>query len=457
MGASEPISPVSASAENEALGRGGHRSAWHFAPCIGIWQGMINPVLVSVPTILLKSMGVSNTVIGFASIATLPMALKFMFGPMVDAKRTRRWWILRSGEALMLCLLLLAATLLPAQFSLWLFLGAMTLLAVAKAIQQVALQGFFTLALTRSELALFSGLDPVFARLSGVLTASILLSLAGIVGAKFGDTRITWAVYFGVLIALFAVLYFYTRRFFPRPAADRPKENKQEPAASLKEIVRGYFTLPSIWAGLGYLFFMRSGETFLAKMGPAFLMDAKSQGGFGLSIAEVGLFTGVMNGCAIAGGAISGLLLKRHGLRKIIWPFTLAAVVPNFIYVVLAWNNESGVTVVSLDMAFFGGGVWRLDWALLLLLGLENLGFGLGFTVMNYYMFRMAAGTRYPASYVAFSASAIYLSFLIFGTISGMVQEAVGYAGLFVLSILVSAPAFAVIPFLNYELDRREA
>ncbi len=439
-----------------ALGRNGRRSAWHFAPCIGIWQGLINPVLVTIPTILLKSMGVSNTVIGFASIVTLPMALKFLFGPMVDSRRTRRWWIIRSGEGLMIGLVLLTATLAPAQFSLWLFLAAMTVLAVVKAIQQVALQGFFTLALTRSELALFSGMDPVFARSAGILTASILLSLAGIVGAKLGDTRVTWAVYFGGLIALFALLYLYTRLAFPRPAADQPSTNAQAPAASFREIVRDYFSLPAVWAGLAYIFFLRSGETFLAKMGPAFLMDAREQGGFGLSIAEVGLFTGVMNGCAIAGGVISGVLLKRHGLRRVIWPFTLAAILPNFIYVVLACNNVAGVAIVSVDLAFFGGGVWHLDWALLALLGLENLGFGLGFTVMNYYMFRMAAGTRYPATYVAFSASVVYLSYLLFGAISGAVQEAVGYVWLFVLSVVVSLPAFAVIPSLNYNLDRRD-
>lgn len=456
MAANEPERLGAAHPVDATLGRGGRRSAWHFAPCIGIWQGMINPVLVSVPTILLKSMGVSNTVIGFASIATLPMALKFMFGPMVDSRRTRRWWILRSGEALILCLLLVMATLAPAQFSLWLFLAAMTLLAVAKAVQQVALQGFFTLSLTRSELALFSGLDPVFARLAGVLTASVLLSLAGVAGAKFGDTRVTWGVYFGVLVVLFALLYLYTRRYFPYPAADRPSEKQRSEEASLSDIVRGYFALPAIWAGLGYIFFLRSGETFLAKMGPAFLMDARSHGGFGLSIAEVGLFTGIMNGCAIAGGAISGVMLKRHGLRKIIWPFTLAAVLPNFLYVALACKNESGLAVVSFDLAIFGGGVWQFDWALVLLLGLENLGFGLGFTIMNYYMFRMAAGTRYPASYVAFSASVVYLSYLLFGMVSGVVQETVGYAWLFVLSIVVSVPAFAAIPFLNYALDQRE-
>jgi len=456
MAVIEPTPSGTTEPDDAVLGRNGRRSAWHFAPCIGIWQGMINPVLVSIPTILLKSMGVSNAVIGYASLATLPMALKFMFGPMVDSHRTRRWWILRSGEALMLCLLLLMATLAPAEFSLWLFLAATVLLAVAKGIQQVALQGYFTLSLTRSELALFSGLDPVFARLAGVMTASILLALAGLAGAKFGDNRITWGIYFGVLIALFALLYAYTRRSFPYPAADQPSGKKRADEASLKEILGGYFALPAIWAGLGYIFFLRSGETFLAKMGPAFLMDARHHGGFGLSIAEVGLITGVMNGCAIAGGAISGLLLRRYGLRKVIWPFTLAAVLPNFIYVILAWNNETGLAVVAIDLSLFGGGIWQLDWALVVLLGLENLGFGLGFTVMNYYMFRMAAGTRYPASYVAFSASVVYLSYMLFGMISGVVQEAVGYTTLFILSIVISIPAFVIIPFLNYDLDRRE-
>jgi hypothetical protein len=46
---------------------------------------------------------------------------------------------------------------------------------------------------------------------------------------------------------------------------------------------------------------------------------------------------------------------------------------------------------------------------------------------------------------------------MIFGVISGVCQEWLGYPGLFVLSIGVSLPAFVVIPFLNYALDEKEA
>src|SRR4051812_4809022 len=84
-------------ASGDPLGRGAHPSPWWFAPCIGTWQGLINPVLVTVPTVLLKSLGFSNAAIGYATLATLPMAVKFLLGPMIDAHRTRRWWCIHSG------------------------------------------------------------------------------------------------------------------------------------------------------------------------------------------------------------------------------------------------------------------------------------------------------------------------------------------------------------------------
>ncbi|MDR2674623.1 MAG: MFS transporter [Opitutaceae bacterium] len=453
----KPAFPENMPPAGDPLGRGAHPGPWRFAPCIGTWQGLINPVLVSVPVILLKSMGVSNTIIGWASFATLPMAVKFLFGPVIDANRTKRWWILRSGECLMLGLVLLALSLMRPAFSLWLYLGALTVLAVVKSFQQIALQGFFTLSLTKAEQALFSGLDPVFGRVATVMSGSVLIALAGIIGEKYGDPRITWGGYFGVLIILFGVLYVYTRKTFPRPEADHPHRDTDGKAAALPfgDVLRSYFSLPLLWPGIVYIFFLRSGETFIAKMGPAFLMDKPGAGGLALSIAEVGVLTGVMSVCAMAGGALSGMLLKRHGLRRVVWPFTLAAVFPSVVYVYLALHSAAH-HAVALDFSFAGiAYIWRFDWVLALLLGIENFGFGLGFTVMNFYMFRMAAGSKYPASIVALNASVIYLSYLIFGAISGVIQETVGYAWLFVLSILVSLPAFAVIPFLNYKLDER--
>lgn len=453
-----PVSaPAASELSSDPLGRGGRASAWHFAPCIGTWQGLINPVLVSVPTVLLKSLGFSNAVIGYATLATLPMALKFLLGPMIDAHKTRRWWCVNAGAWLMVCVAVLAVPLMMAEFSLWFYLVVLFGLAIVKSIHQVALNGFFTLSLTKPEQALFSGLDPMWGRAATIFSGSILLAVAGGIGERYDDPRITWGLYIAGLLAVFAPLYFYTRWAFPHPAADRVAVADKRPSnLPYREMLRDYFALPALLPGLAYLFFMRSGETILAKMGVAFLMDAPGAGGYGLSIAEVGVFTGVMTACGITGGALAGVLLRKHGLRRVIWPFSLAAVLPNAIYVYLALTSQSGRTLEAWDLSAIGAGIWQLDFVLLALLGLESFGFGLGFTVINYYMFRMAAGSRYPASYVALNASVIYSSYMLFGMISGVCQEWLGYPGLFVLSIVVSLPAFAAIPFLNYALDERK-
>lgn len=434
------------------------RSAWHFEPCIGVWQGLINPVLVSVPTVLLKSLGFSNAVIGYATLATLPMVCKFLLGPIVDSHRTRRWWCVNAGGWLMLCVAVLAVPLTLPSFSLWLYLAALFLLAIVKSIHQVALNGFFTLSLTKPEQALFSGLDPMWGRTATIFSGSVLLAIAGTAAAHSGSPRVTWGLYSAALLAVFAPLYLYTRWVFPHPAADRPPAaGVPTGAGSFRAMLRSYFALPALLPGLAYLFFMRSGETMLAKMGVAFLMDTPAAGGYGLSIAEVGVFTGVMTSCGIIGGALAGVLLRRHGLRKVVWPFSIAAVLPQTLYIYLSVAHRSRAFLATLDLTGIGAGVWHLDFVLLTLLGLESFGFGLGFTVMNFYMFRMAAGSRYPASFVALSASVIYASYLFFGMISGVCQEWFGYPGLFVMSTLVSLPAFLAIPFLNYSSDDARA
>lgn len=359
---------------------------------------------------------------------------------------------------MMVCVAVLGVPLMLPVFSIWFYLAALFLLAIVKSIHQVALNGFFTLALTKPEQALFSGLDPMWGRAATIFSGSILLAVAGRVGDRYGDPRVTWGVYTAGLLAVFALLYFYTRRAFPRPTADRPATPATRAGGlPYRAVLRSYFALPKLLPGLGYLFFMRSGQTMLDKMGVAFLMDAPGAGGYGLSIAEVGVFTGSMIACGITGGALAGVLLRKYGLRRVIWPFSLAAVLPAIAYVFLALTNQSGRPMLDWDLSAIGVGVWHLDLVLLALLGLESFGFGLGFTLMNYYMFRMAANSPYPASHVALNASIIYSSYMLSGTLSGVCQEWLGYSGLFALAIAMSLPAFATIPFLNYAIDERKA
>src|SRR5262249_21906750 len=151
-------------------------------------------------------------------------------------------------------------------------------------------------------------LDPVWGRSATIFTGSLLLAVAGSVGAHFNSSRLTWAIYFSSIILVFLPLYFYTRWAFPFPVSDQAGITSGSPQRfPFVEMLRGYFALPALFPGLGYLFFMRSGETVLSKMGLAFLMDSPGAGGYGLTITEVGVFTGVMTSLGITGGAIAGI------------------------------------------------------------------------------------------------------------------------------------------------------
>ena len=70
------------------------RLPWLYIPTLYFAEGLPYIIVNTVSVILYKRMGMSNEFIGLTSILYLPWILKMFWSPLVDIKKTRRYWII---------------------------------------------------------------------------------------------------------------------------------------------------------------------------------------------------------------------------------------------------------------------------------------------------------------------------------------------------------------------------
>jgi MFS transporter, PAT family, beta-lactamase induction signal transducer AmpG len=209
---------------------------------------------------------------------------------------------------------------------------------------------------------------------------------------------------------------------------------KQEPKLITEKIpfwsvIHSYFRQEHIGSILAFILLYRLGEAMLGKIASPFLLEQRELGGLGLSTSDVGLAYGTLGVISlIVGGILGGVLISKHGLRKSIWPLTLAVHLPNLFYVYMAHIQPQNELVY-------------------LLVALDQFGYGLGFTAFSVYLMYISRG-EYQTSHYAISTGFMALGMMFPGLISGYIQQAVGYPVFFILVFLATIPGMVTLFFI---------
>ena len=149
------------------------RNPWAFLPTLYFAEGLPYVLINTVSVILYKRMGIDNAHIAFwTSWLYLPWVIKMFWGPFVDVYSTKRKWILWTQAAMSLCMFVIAFSLRTRSFfplSLAAFLAG----AFISATYDIATDGFYMLALTEKDQALFVGLRAAFYRLAMIFGIGI--------------------------------------------------------------------------------------------------------------------------------------------------------------------------------------------------------------------------------------------------------------------------------------------
>jgi MFS transporter, PAT family, beta-lactamase induction signal transducer AmpG len=406
-------------------------SPWRWIPTLYFGQGLPYVVVMTLSVVMYKNLGLDNTAIAlYTSWLYLPWVIKPLWSPLVDLLGTRRGWVV-GLQFLVGAALAGVALTLPLQGFFQMSLAVFWLMAFASATHDIAADGFYMMALKQHQQAAFVGIRSLFYRVSMIAGQGGLVYLAGHLAETTGQVVLAWQVVLGLLGLTFLLLFAWHRAVLPRPAEDRPAAQGAALWPAFVETFTSFFRRRDIALVLAFLLLFRLGEAQLVKLLAPFLLDARAQGGLGISTAQLGIAYGTFGVAALTlGGLLGGLTISRFGLKRCLWPMVAAIHTPNLLYVALAlWQPDSLALVTAAVAA-------------------EQLGYGFGFAAYLMFMIHVADGEHKTAHY-ALCTGFMALGMMLPGMASGWLQQQMGYTTFFVWVCVATLPSVAVAAMLK--------
>ena len=394
-----------------------HDSPWWWVPTLYFAEGIPYFIVNVISVTMFKRLGMPNGDLAlYTSLLYLPWVIKPLWSPFVDVIRTKRWWILLMQALCTAGFAALALSVSPDAFGL--SLVVFYVIAFASATHDIAADGFYMLALEQKQQAAFVGIRSTFYRIASVFGQGVIVVMAGLLEERFGVVPRAWSVTLLACAVLFALVSLWHWRFLPK--AEEEPSNRQAKDV-LKEFGRAWVTFfrkPGVWLAITFMLLYRLPEALSVKMLTPFLLDPADAGGLGLSTAQSGLVYGTVGVIALtAGGILGGLYAARKGLRRSMWPMSMALALPCAAYLILALMQPSQL------------------WSIYLLVALDQFGYGFGFTAYMLYMMQFSEG-EFKTSHYAICTAFMALSMMIPGLFAGWMQEALGYVGFFIVVMI---------------------
>ncbi|MDE6217918.1 MAG: hypothetical protein K2F64_02845, partial [Muribaculaceae bacterium] len=194
---------------------------------------------------------------------------------------------------------------------------------------------------------------------------------------------------------------------------------------------------------------------FCIKMITPFLLAPHEEGGLALSVEEIGIANGTIGVVALlAGGITGGLAIASGGLRKWLWPMAFSLTLPCLFYCFLAMYQPENFLITAAAI------------------GIEQFGYGFGFTAFMMYMMYFARGKN-STSHYAYCTAFMALGMMLPGMAAGWVwqqlekinipglSEPQGYVNFFWFVMLCSLATLAACLIVRRQLrgesaDQRE-
>ena len=403
------------------------KNPWTWVPSLYFAEGIPYVTVMTISLIMYKRMGMSNTDITlYTSWLYLPWVIKPFWSPFVDIVKSKRWWII-SMQLLIGAALGGVAFTIPTAFWLQGTLCFFWLMAFSSATHDIAADGFYMLGLNHHQQAWFVGIRSTFYRIATIFGQGMLVALAGNMAVLTRNVRYSWSLMFYFAAGLFIALWLYHSWVLPKPHEDdnHEKTGAKEMIRELGTTIRTFFDKQQVVVGICFMLFYRMPEGLLAKVSALFLVDARHNGGLGLSDSEYGLAQGTV-------GILGGIAASRHGLKHWLWPMVLAITLPDIVYVYLSYAMPSNLFCVS--SCIF----------------IEQFGYGFGFTAYMLYLIYYSQG-KHKTSHYAICTAFMALSMMLPGLVAGALQEAVGYRMFFIIVIAACSMTFIVTSLLKID------
>lgn len=411
-----------------------HPALW--VPTLYFAEGLPMITVSVVAALMYKNLGVSNTDIAlYTGSLYLPWSIKFAWAPITEMFKTKRHWVIGT-ELAMAATLACVAMALPLPNFMTVTLAFFWVTGFLSATQDIAADGSYMAVTTAKEQSAWVGVQGFCWNAGRIVASGFLVTLTGyLFDKKLGGAtgaaatqaawQYSWMVVMGVLAALMALLGTYHLKMLP--ADQRSFETPKGVVEGFKEFLAtltSFFQKPGIWLGLAFILLYRSGEGFIEKIGPLFMLDPVAKGGLGLSNQVLGNINGSFGTLGFMFGALlGGMFAAKLTLKRSIVYLALAMNVPHVCYLILASSHEPSHAVVSL------------------LVTIEKFGYGFGSVAHILYMMQQIAPGKYRTAHYAFATSLMGLGLMIPSMMSGAIQERLGYQHFFIFCLVASVPS----------------
>jgi len=422
-------------------------SPWQWIPTLYIAEGLPYFAVNTLTVLMYVKMGIGlKEMAFFTGWLYLPWVIKPFWSPFIDLFKTKRLWTI-AMQFIITVSLAAIGFLLPTSFFFASTLVFFWIMAFASATHDIAADGYYMIELDPHEQAAYVGVRSTFYRIASVIGQGGLVILAGILEERYGDVAGAWSGVFLVLSILFLLITLYHTRFLPKAPGDAPVKG-----VTARTIIRDFgmtfvtfFRKPHIVSALCFMLLYRLPEALCIKLVQPFLVASREAGGLGLTTTQVGFVNGTVGVIALlAGGIAGGLVIAAGGLKKWLWPMALSLTLPCAFYCGLAIAQPENFTLICTAV------------------GLEQFGYGFGFTAFMLYLIYFSQGES-KTSHYAFCTAFMALGMMLPGMAAGWLHEVMsglpisagpgpaGYVNFFWLVMLSCVATFAVC--LNVKID----
>ncbi|MCI5876374.1 MAG: MFS transporter [Prevotellaceae bacterium] len=405
--------------------------AW--VPTLYFAMGMPFVVLNMVASLMYKGMGISDAQIAFwTSLITMPWTLKFLWSPIMELYKTKKFFVVLTQLTTGICFGLVALSLsLPSFFAI--SIALLAVIALSGATHDIAADGTYMGVLSKDEQARWIGWQGAFYNIAKIFATGLLVYLAGLFIPKVGVTM-AWTIVMAILGIIMTVIGIYHYVILPVDKTEDAKgKTLAETMHDLMAVIADFFTKKHIWYYIAFIILYRFAEGFVMKIVPLFLKAPRAEQGLGLDEKAIGLLYGTFGAAAfVIGSILAGYYIAHRGLQKSLFSLALVFNLPFVAYTLLAIYQPDNLVLIGSAIV------------------IEYFGYGFGFVGLTLFMMQQIAPGKHQMSHYAFASGIMNLGVMMPGMMSGQLAQTLGYRGFFIMVLFCVIPALLITWFVPF-------
>lgn len=388
-----------------------HIPGFKWVPSTYFLQGFNFALITLVSIIFYKNANLDNAVITLlTSLLLIPWLAKPVWAPFLEVAKSKKS-VLQFVQLLMALCWLVQAVVIYFHHQVALSIGLFLLMALLGATYDILLDGLYLTQLPVDSQQFFVGVRTAFYQLARLASQGGVVILAGYFAKHYGLLT-GWQIVFVVLAGIYFIAYLKHLNTVPFVATSSSNES---PRVHYGHVVKDFFNIPAVKSVIVFMLFYNAIEIVVIRLMPLYLLDPTGVGGAGFNNEVVGLLTGVYAVASfIVGNVIAGMMIARYSLQRLLLPFTLLLVVATLLLALM----------VNVPLSL---------WAISLIIVLSQFFYGLANSVYMAFLLQAIHHTKLKMSCYTFATTLMLGAGAVFASISGYLQQLLGYPGFFAL------------------------